>query len=422
MGAIETLPTNGRPTQSRDDGVPRRRLRLWLGEAAHLALGPTEPAAQKQDVIRRAVVAAVVIAVLPIQKMHIPGWPVVVGACAVALAYDIGLAYLIFLKDRQFLARVLGLLLDALVLMLASLYVFHEMGAVDSASDIWLVFVVYVVSGGFSLAPVGSLVYTAVWMGWFAFGSLVFFPSDSAYQTELPIRLIFLGLIGLISLGVASELQKKHRRLEQQNRQTMGMLARLVEARDTDAGAHLHRIQFFSKALALYLGFSEREAQEIAYASMIHDVGKAHVPDIVLQKPGPLSPEEWKIMQKHTAWGDELLADNLDFETARQVARWHHERWDGSGYPDGIAGEQIPFVARIVAVADVFDALISKRPYKEAWPAETAIEETKRMAGSHLDPMVVESFVALWERGTIGEIVAEISEEPDTHELGARAA
>jgi putative two-component system response regulator len=188
----------------------------------------------------------------------------------------------------------------------------------------------------------------------------------------------------------------------------MGMLATLVEARDTDAGAHLHRIQHFSKALALKLGFSQREAQEIAYAAMVHDVGKANVPDAVLKKPGPLSDDERRIMQGHTAWGDRLLTENSDFEIARIVARAHHEHWDGSGYPDGLAGMDIPLPARVVAVADVFDALISKRPYKEAWPAHTALEELRRISGSHLDPHVVHAFEQLWGEGRIHDILREM--------------
>jgi len=313
--------------------------------------------------------------------------------------------------ERFFTARVLGLALDAIVLMGASLYVFREMGAANSGSDIWLVFLVYIVTGGFTLAPVGSLVYTALWIGWFALATLIYFSPQSQFHDQLPIRLIFFAAIGLIALAMARELEKRRMRLEQQNRQTLGMLAKLVEARDTDAGAHLHRIQYFSRALALHLGLSPREAQEVAYASMIHDVGKAHVPDAVLQKAGPLTPEEWRLMQHHTRWGDQLLTDNSDFETARQVARWHHEHWDGSGYPDGLASYDIPLPARIVAVADVFDALISKRPYKEAWPSGAAIRELQRMAGSHLDPEMVAAFVELWGQGVIDRIAQEIIEE-----------
>ncbi len=378
-----------------------RRVLGWLATAAAVILGPTEASAQRQDVVRRAIIAAALIAVLPIETVRLPGWEGVVVGCSAALLYDVPLAYLVFGKQRFFLARVLGLLLDAAVLMGASFYVFQEMGAVGSTSSIWLVFVVYIIVGGFTLGPVGSLVYTAVWVGWFALSTLVFFPQGTLYYNELPMRLVFLALIGVISLGMASELQKRRRRLEQQNRETMGMLATLVEARDTDAGAHLKSIQHVSRALALHLGCSDQEAQEIAYASMMHDVGKANIPDSILQNTGALSEEEWAVMRRHTVWGDELLAENDDFELARLVARSHHEHVDGSGYPDGLAGEDIPVAARIVAVADVYDALISERPYKAAWSPEDAIQEIQRIAGSHLDAGIVEAFVELWGIGGV---------------------
>ena len=389
----------------------RRRVLRRLADATHIAMGPVEPAAQRQDVLRRALVASVVIAVLPIQQMRIPGWPAVVGACVAALVYDVPLAYLVFVKDKFHLERFLGLVLDAIILMGASLYVLREMATAGATSDIWLVFLVYIVTGGFTLAPIGSVLYTALWTAWFALATLLYFPSDSQYYDQLPIRLVFFSLIGLTALGMAGELQKRRARLEQQNRQTMGMLATLVEARDTDAGAHLHHIHYFSRVLALHLGFSEREAQEIADASMMHDVGKANVPDAVLKKPGPLSPEEWRIMQEHTLWGDHLLAEHHDFEVARWVARSHHEHWDGGGYPDGLSGQQIPLAARVVAVADVFDALISYRPYKQPWPPHAAILELQRMAGSHLDPRIVRAFVDLWDQGVIQRIAQEMQQE-----------
>ena len=400
----------------------RRRVLRRLGDATSAIVGPTEPAAQRQDVIRRALVAGVIIAVLPIQQMRIPGWPAVVGACAAALIYDIPLAYLVFAKERFFLERVLGLVLDALLLMVASLAVLGEMGAANSASDLWLVFLVYIVIGGFTLAPIGSLLYTALWTGWLALGTLVYFPSNSQFHDQLPIRLVFFAVIGLIALGMAGELQKRRAKLEQQNRQTMGMLATLVEARDTDAGAHLHRIQHFSRALALHIGLSRQQAQEIADASMMHDVGKANVPDAVLKKAGPLSPEEWLIMQGHTVWGDHLLTDHHDFEVARWVARSHHEHWDGGGYPDGLSGQQIPLAARVVAVADVFDALISYRPYKQPWPPHAAILELQRMAGSHLDPTIARAFVELWEQGAIAAIIEDMRVEEVVEQALPRAA
>jgi hypothetical protein len=405
------------------DGGWLRRAMRGAAEAALFVMGPAEPASSRMDVIRRALIAGVIIAILPIQELRIAGWPGIVAACAVVIAYDIPLAYLVFVRRRYFLHRVLGTLLDSLILMGASFYVFREMGLAGSASDIWLVFMVYIVTGGFTLAPVGSLIYTALWVVWFGLGTALYFPDGSQYREELPIRMVFLGMMGVISVAMARELEKRRQRVEQQNRQTMGMLATLVEARDTDAGAHLQRIQHFSRALALHLGLSPREAQEIAYASMIHDVGKANVPDSVLKKAGELDPDEWHTMQMHTVWGDELLKENQDFALAREVARWHHEHWDGSGYPDGLAREEIPFSARIVAVADVYDALISERAYKDAWAPESALEELRRLAGSHLDPVVVEAFLELHETGAITRISSEVSHDRQQPvELVRRAA
>jgi len=389
----------------------RRALARRLASIGLAIFGPTDRATQRQDVIRRAVVAAVIIAVLPIQGMRIPGWSWVVGACVAVIIYDLPLAYLVYAKDRITLSRTVGNALDALVLMVASVAVFREMGATGATSDIWLVFLVYIITGGFTFAPAGSILYTALWTCWFAYTTLAFFPVDSQYHEQLPIRLVFFATLGLIALGLASELEKRRARLAQQNRQTIGMLATLVEARDADVGAHLHHLQHFSRALARHVGLSEREAQEIGDASILHDVGKANVPDAVLQKPGPLTPEEWRVMEGHTRLGDDLLAENSDFEMARQVARWHHEHWDGGGYPDGLAGEEIPLAARIVAVADVYDALISRRPYKEAWPAEKAIRELQRMAGSHLDADIVAAFVDLSDQGVVDFLTRQIARD-----------
>jgi HD-GYP domain-containing protein (c-di-GMP phosphodiesterase class II) len=387
------------------------RLRNGLSGFDTFLLGPVQPSTQRQEVIRRALVVATILAVIPIQQMQIPGWPAVVAGCVAALLYNIPLSYLVFKKRWYTSARWLGLILDSLVLAIATLFVFKAMAGANSASEIWLVYVIYVVTGGFTMAPAGSLMYTGVWTGWLALATLLYFPDGTIYRDELVVRLVFLGAIGLLALALAFELDKRRRRLELQNRQTVGMLAKLVEARDTDAGAHLHRIQHYSRALARHLGFSHREADEIAYASMIHDVGKANVPDAVLKKAGPLSPEEWTLMQEHTTLGDQLLSENGDFHMAREVARWHHERWDGSGYPDGLAGEEIPLSARIVAVADVFDALTSERPYKAAWSDEEAMRELQLIAGTHLDPSLVRAFRALWDRGEIARISEQFAEQ-----------
>lgn len=407
-----------RPVQDRHLGpgsastLLRRAVRR-LDDAAHTVVEPPDVTTMRREIVQRAFVVGAIIAVLPIQQMRIPGWPAVVAACVFAFLCNIPLAYLVFAKGEAFLARALGLIVDAVALMGASFIVMREMGAADATSNIWLVFLLYIVNGSFRLTPIGSLAYTTLWMLWPTLCAFLFFPASNPFRTQLPVNLLFFAAIGLITLGVARELQKRRTRLEQQNRQTMATLAMLVEARDTHAGDHLQRIQHFSRALARHVGLFESDAREIAYASMVHDVGKANVPDVILKKPGELTEEEWRIMRDHTAWGDHLMSENSDFGTARQVVRWHHEHWDGTGYPDGLTGKAIPLSARIVAIADVYDALISKRPYKEAWPPQAAIRELHRLAGSHLDPKLVAAFIDLWNHGVIQRITEEAARDGD---------
>ena len=144
----------------------------------------------------------------------------------------------------------------------------------------------------------------------------------------------------------------------------MTLLAVAAEARDPYTESHLQRIKGYSEAIASELGLSPEETKEIGLASLLHDLGKMRVPDHILTKPGPLTDEEWRIMKQHPLWGEELLPSLPWFRLARQVARCHHENWDGEGYPDGLRGEEIPIAAAIAAVADGFDAMTTQRPYK----------------------------------------------------------
>ena len=174
-------------------------------------------------------------------------------------------------------------------------------------------------------------------------------------------------------------------------------LARVAEFRDTDTSRHTFRIGQGSALIGRYRGMPDAECEQLFYASLLHDIGKIGIPDSILLKPGPLDGGEWEIMRGHTRIGAEIL-DNRDhslFGTARQVALYHHERWDGGGYPEGLAGEAIPVVGRICAILDVFDALISRRPYKEAWPVEKAVETIRSQSGKQFDPSVVEAFLAI---------------------------
>jgi len=195
--------------------------------------------------------------------------------------------------------------------------------------------------------------------------------------------------------------------LKQANLDAIFSLATAAEAKDYDTGFHVHRIQRFSETLAIKLGFPKDEAAEIGYSSIMHDVGKISIPDQILKKPGKLTKEEFETIKTHTVYGEKILSDKPFFRLAKIIARHHHEKWDGSGYPDGLAKEEIPLVARLVAVADVFDALIHARPYKEAWPIETAMEEIIKTSGSHFDSTIVKAWQELYENGAINYILKE---------------
>ncbi len=178
-------------------------------------------------------------------------------------------------------------------------------------------------------------------------------------------------------------------RVATREREGMVALARGAEAKDTDTGDHIKRVQRMSERLALASGLSIEDAAAIGWAGMLHDVGKLHVPDRILLKPGPLTAAEWEIMRQHPIWGEQILADGEGFALARRIARWHHENFDGTGYPDEIAGIHIPFEARIVRVADAFDAMTHTRPYQKARSVEDALEELDRWAGRQFDPELV---------------------------------
>ena len=172
-------------------------------------------------------------------------------------------------------------------------------------------------------------------------------------------------------------------------------LAKAAESRDTDAGEHVRRLQVISRRLATSAGLGERAADEVAWAAMFHDLGKLRVPDRILLKPEPLDPDEWTIVRLHPIWTEQALAGGEHLALARQVGRWHHENWDGTGYPDGLYGDRIPLAARIVRVADAFDAMTNRRPYQQPVSFEAALEELQANAGRDYDPELVRHFADL---------------------------
>ena len=200
----------------------------------------------------------------------------------------------------------------------------------------------------------------------------------------------------------------EHRMLENERQnayeRTTLLLAMTAEARDPYTERHLFRIRGYSEAIALQMGLGPDVAKQIGLASLLHDIGKTRVPDAILTKPGPLTEEEWQVMRRHTIWGEELLPASAWFTTAREIARSHHENWDGTGYPDRLRGNQIPLSATIVAVADGFDAMTSKRPYKGAWPPARAMRELRSDDGHRYSPQVLEAFERAAAEGTIAQI------------------
>ncbi|MBF0634146.1 MAG: HD domain-containing protein [Nitrospinae bacterium] len=210
--------------------------------------------------------------------------------------------------------------------------------------------------------------------------------------------------IAIHNLRLTEKARQSTVLLKEANRDAIFSLAMAAEAKDDDTGDHIRRIQSYIAALALRVGLSREDVELISLSSIMHDVGKISVPDDILKKPGKLSDEELEVMRLHTKHGMNILPNKAFFEMARAIAKHHHERWDGTGYPDKLAGENIPFAARMVAIADVFDALTSNRPYKQAWPFDVAIEVMKKGAGTQFDPKLILKWVELYEDGTLLKI------------------
>lgn len=192
-----------------------------------------------------------------------------------------------------------------------------------------------------------------------------------------------------LSLVRASALSKSYQ-------DAIQMLSVAGHYNDSDTGAHIWRMAAYARVLAEALGWDAVAAKLLEQAAPMHDTGKIGIPDAILKKPGKLDPQEWDVMQRHTLIGYEILSRSKAplFELAAEVALNHHERWDGTGYPQGLAGDRIPISARIVAIADVFDALGSRRSYKDAWPMDEVIAKITESSGTHFDPTMVDAFVA----------------------------
>ncbi len=185
-------------------------------------------------------------------------------------------------------------------------------------------------------------------------------------------------------------------------------LAALVEARDGTTGSHCRRLVRQARAFGEVVGLGAEDLEALGWAGVLHDVGKVGVPDAVLRKAGPLDAAEWRLMQEHTTIGEGVVAPLEGLERVRPIIRSHHERWNGSGYPDGLAGESIPLLARVFQVVDVYDALVSERPYKAAMQPAEALDVMRGEAGSTCDPDLFELFAGRPELHVVADPIMAV--------------
>ncbi|HEX6372011.1 MAG TPA: HD domain-containing phosphohydrolase [Longimicrobium sp.] len=213
-------------------------------------------------------------------------------------------------------------------------------------------------------------------------------------RNHLHTRSLHLSLAGQ-NQALEQKVRERTRELEQTAWEVLDRLARAAELRDDDTGIHTRRVGELSARIAEAMGLPAVDVEMIRRTAPLHDLGKVGIPDGVLLKPGRLSDGERALVQRHTEIGAEILAAGRSrmVRMAEEIARSHHERWDGAGYPLGLAGESIPLSARIVALADFYDALSSDRPYRAAWPRQQVMDEIAAGRGTHFDPAVVDAFM-----------------------------
>ncbi len=220
------------------------------------------------------------------------------------------------------------------------------------------------------------------------------------------------------ALSLEQRLLESMHEVEERVHETLSRLARAIELRDSGTSAYLERMAHVAGLVAEGLGLAEERVRTIELAAPLHDIGKIAIPDALLMKPGPLDEHERKRMQLHPGIGYQLLRDshNPFIQVGAMIAHCHHEHYDGTGYPRGLAGDEIPIEARVVTVADVFDALISPRPYKRAWSIEEALEFIEGQSGKLLDPDCVRALMADLPRlHEICERYSNVAPRPETH-------
>ena len=270
---------------------------------------------------------------------------------------------------------------------------------------------------GFLICAITLQIIVWVYRIWLVDNDISIFGYSSIFDeewAEFLARLVVIVLYALIFIAIGNYFYSRLVRLEQQRReekenQMLDALKNLASARDNDTGNHIVRTQHYVKVLAERLrtmGYQHRQLNAESINAMfkaapLHDIGKVAIPDHILLKPGPLNDEEWEIMKTHAAIGESVLrasaadgnSDDAVINSAIKIAGCHHERWDGTGYPYGLKAGYIPLDARIMSLADMYDALVTKRPYKEGWSHQDAVKEIVSKKGTFFDPTVVEAFI-----------------------------
>jgi response regulator RpfG family c-di-GMP phosphodiesterase len=230
-------------------------------------------------------------------------------------------------------------------------------------------------------------------------------PLEALSEVDRSLIRIFAG-----QCSQALENHELHSSIISSFESAIDMLAEIAEYKDRATGGHVNRLDHYTKAIAMAMGIDEEEATLYGKASRLHDVGKVGVPDYILSKPSALTSEEFEIIKKHTVLGANILGHDPAFELARQIALRHHERWDGSGYPDGLLSAELPIATRIVSVADTFDALVSWRPYKQAWSIQKARDVIVEGSGTQFDPAVVSAFLQVLDNGGFDSVIERAGE------------
>jgi putative two-component system response regulator len=218
--------------------------------------------------------------------------------------------------------------------------------------------------------------------------------------TDITARKTAERMIREVNQKLEERVRQRTQALQKAQAEMLTRLGRAAEYRDDATGEHIGRMSLTCSLIARAAGLRPTQCEMIALASQMHDIGKIGIPDCILLKPGPLTEDERTVMRTHTVIGAGLLSGGTTplIQLAEAIARDHHERWDGTGYPRGLIGEQIPLAARITAIADVFDALTSERPYKRAWTVKEAAEEILRQSGRMFDPRLVAAFLSVLDQ------------------------